>query len=101
MSFPHAHVYGDACKLNDIGPFFHLPSLETAMQDQGAHRKHDWELEERVGYPGYDKNYIEIEVCSKCKAKRFILYPHGIMLKSEPDPVPESCPVILGKEGNE
>ena len=67
------------------------------MHDQDAYRRHNWELEERVGHPGYDVDYIEIEVCSKCKAKRSIMYPYGMILKSEPSPVPRFCPVILDK----
>ncbi len=67
------------------------------MEDQDAHRRHNWEVEERVGIPKYDNYYIEIEVCSKCNAKRSVLYPHGMILHSVPKPVPKFCPVILDK----
>ena len=67
------------------------------MQDQDAHRRHEWKLEERVGHPEYDAQYIQIEVCSKCKAKRSVLYPHGIILKSEPEKVAKFCEAGQGE----
>ena len=62
----------------------------------GANHRHNWEIKETIREP-LAIDYIEIEVCCKCNAKRSMLYPHGIILHSEPKPVPKFCPVILDK----
>lgn len=63
------------------------------MKNQDECRRHKWEVDDVVGHPVYDPQHMKIEVCAKCKAKRVVLYPRGIELKSEPNPLPEFCSI--------
>ncbi len=68
------------------------------MQDQDEYRRHSWEIEDVVGHPVFEPQHIKIEICTRCKAKRAVLHPHGIELKSEPNPLPEFCSIEEGFE---
>lgn len=65
------------------------------MEDQDAHRRHDWEVTETERH---FNEIIEYERCTKCNAKRVLQYPPGMILDSEPKPVPRYCPVILDSD---
>jgi len=66
------------------------------MKNRDRYRRHSWEVlrTERHGAGGY----TEVESCSKCNARRELLYPPGIITSSDPTPVPEYCPVHTGRE---
>ena len=66
------------------------------MEYQNAYRKHKWEI---VGKVTLDDSgsYTETELCSKCKAKRTVLYPFGMILRSIPYPQPRAQ--ILPRSG--
>ena len=66
------------------------------MNDQDAHRRHDWE----ITYTNRDftNGFIEYERCRKCNAKRVVQYPPGMILESDPKPVPKYCEMSENEE---
>ena len=66
------------------------------MRYQDRYGGHDWEVlrTDRQESGGY----TEVEYCSKCNARREVLYPSGVITSSDPVPVPEYCLVHTGRE---
>lgn len=64
------------------------------MKDQDEHRRHIWEVTETQRF---FNEIIEYERCTKCNAKRVLQYPPGMILESEPKPVPKYCPATVGQ----
>ncbi len=70
------------------------------MKDQNARRRHDWEITHTTKKHVLVEVYIETEHCTNCNAKRVMQYLPGMILDSDPKPVPKFCPVLLGKNGS-
>ena len=58
------------------------------MNDQDAHRRHNWEITETQRYTNA---ILETEQCTKCYAQRTLQYPPGMIVWSDPKPVPKYC----------
>jgi len=67
------------------------------MNDQDKPLPHDWEITHTDR--DFTNAFIEYERCRKCNAKRVVQYPPGMILKSEPKPVPKYCSVISSNTG--
>ena len=67
------------------------------MKVRNRSRRHSWEVLRTDRHES--GGYSEVEYCSKCNARREVLYPPGIITSSDPIPVPECCPVHTGREG--
>ena len=63
------------------------------MKDQDAHRRHDWMVIETTRSHPSIAGYIEEERCTRCHAKRVIQYPPGMILDSDPKPLPKFCEI--------
>lgn len=65
------------------------------MKVQDAHRSHDWE----IAYTNRDCTYgfIEYERRWNCNVRRVLQFPLGLILDSDPKPVPKYCPVALDR----
>lgn len=61
------------------------------MEDQDAYRRHDWIVKHTTKKHELVAVYIETEHCTKCNAKRVIQYPPGMILESDPKPLPKFC----------
>ena len=66
------------------------------MKERDRYGRHSWEVlrTDRHGAGGY----TEVAYCSKCNARREVLYPPGVITSSDPIPVPEYCLVHTGRE---
>ena len=60
------------------------------MNDQDEHRRHNWEVTETRRFTN---GRLEMETCTKCNAKRQLQLPPGMIVWSDPKPVPKYCPV--------
>ena len=65
------------------------------MTDKDAYRRHNWEVTDTQRFTN---GILETETCTKCNARRTLQIPPGMIVWSDPKPVPKYCHADSGQQ---